>query len=107
MSSRLFTLHIIPKAANQTLTQADPISMPYAKPIIPNGITGSSQVKSSQYHAVQYMRYVSTLLTILNMMMMPMMMIQIERPCIQQLAAGKSQVSQYVEYVGDEDTTAG
>jgi hypothetical protein len=53
------------------------------------------------------MRYVSMLLTILNMMMMPMMMIQIERPCIHQLVAGKSQVSQYVEYVGDEDTTAG
>jgi hypothetical protein len=50
----------------------------------------------------------SMLMITLNMMMMPMMMIQIEKPCIHQLAVDRLLASlsvEYVEYVEDADTT--
>jgi len=104
MSFLLFIPHIIPRAASQIPMQVDLICTRYARPIILNGITGSNQVKSNQYPAVQCMRCMSTLMITLNMMMMPMMMTQIEKPCIHQLAVGRSLASLYVEYVEDADT---
>jgi hypothetical protein len=104
MSFLLFIPHIIPKAASQIPMQVDLICMRYARPIILNGITGSSQVRSSQYPVVQYMRYMSMLMITLNMMMMPMMMIQIEKPCIHQLVVDRLLASLSVEYVEDADT---
>ena len=50
------------------------------------------------------MRYMSMLMITLNMMMMPMMMIQIGKLCIHQLAVDRSLASLSVEYVEDADT---
>ena len=50
------------------------------------------------------MRYMSTLLTTLKMMMMPMMMIKIGKLCIRQSAVDRLLVSPSAEYVEDADT---
>ena len=52
------------------------------------------------------MRCVNILMIILSVMMMPMIMILIEKPCTRQSVADRSPVSQYVEYVVGVDTMA-
>ena len=64
----------------------------------------SGQIKSVPRSSVYEVR--ELLMTILSVMMMPVMMILIEKPCTRQSGAGRSPVSQYVEYVVGVDTMA-
>ena len=88
--------HTITRVAGQTPTQADRTYMRYAKHSIRSGITGSNRARSSRRHAARYMRCVSMLLTTLNVMMMPVMMILMEKLCTRQSVAGRSPASKSV-----------